>query len=340
MDQTTQDTHAVTRYSSRTTTVSTLADGTGSDARFHASNGIAIDKAGSLYVADTENHRIRKVSPTGEVSTLAGGEKGESDGTGSDAQFNAPFGISIDKAGNLYVADTENHRIRKVSPMGEVSTLTGSEKGYADGSGSAAKFERPTGIAIDASNNLYVADSGNNRIRKVTPTGEVSTLAGSGAIPWQGGFADGPGNAAQFGWPTGIAIDASNNLYVADANNHRIRKIAPNGEVSTLAGSGATGSKEGGFADGPGSAAQFKQPTDITIDKAGNLYVVDRGNSRIREITPNGEVSTLAGSGLGCADGPGSVAQFYLPSAIAIDASGNLYVADNGKYRIRKIVIE
>ena len=322
-----------------TVTVSTLAgndklgfaDGQGSAAQFDLPSGITIDTVGNLYVADMVKHRIRKVTPKGEVTTLAGGQWGFADGQGSAAKFSDPHGITIDAMGNLYVADRGNHRIRKVTPKGEVSTLAGSDKGgFADGQGSTAQFYVPSGIAIDAAGNLYVADSGNRRIRKITPSGEVTTLAGS-----EKGFADGKGTA-QFD-RHGIAIDAAGNLYMTDRDRNLIRKVSPKGEVSTFAGGG----KEGfaGFADGQGGAAQFYSPDSIALDAAGNLYVTDKINYRIRKITPKGEVSTLAGNGKrGFADGDERIAQFSAASGIAIDATGNLYVADFS--RIRKIVIQ
>jgi len=183
-----------------------------------------------------KNDRIRKVTQKGEVSTLAGGEHGFADGQGSTAQFRLPHGIAIDAVGNLYVTDTWNHRIRKVTPKGEVSTLAGSiagatedyfveENGFADGQGSTAQFNNPTGITIDAAGNLYVTDSYNNSIRKITSRGEVSTLAGSVDEKGLGGFADGEGNVARFNEPSGITIDAVGNLYVTDYWNQCIRKI-------------------------------------------------------------------------------------------------------------------
>ncbi|MDR2208342.1 MAG: hypothetical protein LBE22_05145, partial [Azoarcus sp.] len=229
-----------------------------------------------------------------KVSTLAGGEEGFADGVGGEAKFYWPFGITSDAAGNLYVADGGNHRIRKITPAGEVSTLAGGEEGFADGVGSDAEFDHPSGIAIDAAGNLYVADGGNHRIRKITPAGEVSTLAGG-----EEGFADGVGSDAKFEHPFGITVDAAGRLYVADTANDRIRKITPAGVVSTLAGG------ELGFADGVGSNAKFSRPFGITSDAAGNLYVADTVNNRIRKITPAGEVSTLAGSEEGFADGIG-----------------------------------
>jgi len=289
-------------------------------------SGLAIDKAGNLYVADFGNSRIHTITPQGEVSTLA--------------QSQAPHGynrIAVDAKGNLYVTDSTGHSIRKITPQGEISTLAGSGKeGFADGPGSQAQFAFPVGIAVDAKGFLYVADRRNHRIRTISPAGVVSTLAGSSTA----GFADGPGSQAQFEWPLGIAADKAGNLYVAEANNHRIRTLSPAGVVSTLAGSG-----EAGFADGPGGEAKFAFPSDIAVDAKGNLYVADANNHRIRKITPQGLVSTLAGGGEtgeeagGFADGPGSEARFNRPSRIAIDSKGNLYVMDFGNNQIRKLVM-
>ncbi|MDR2209491.1 MAG: hypothetical protein LBE22_11035 [Azoarcus sp.] len=360
-----------------------FADGVGKAACFHSPSGIAIDAAGNLYVADTGNNRIRKVTPEGMVSTLAGSEKGFADGIGSAARFNDPTGIVIDAAGNLYVTDTENNRICKVTPKGEVSTLAGGKQGDTDGAGSEAQFREPTHITIDAAGNLYVTERHRQSIRKVTPEGEVSTLFGSKASfayrqtnyahfkHLRGITADATGNlyvAEEFGilkitpkgeisthvesevvnwsatsggymdciplcYPNGITMDAMGNLYVTD--NHGIIKLTPEGEFDTLAGDVE------GFGDGKGSAAQFNSPVGITIDKAGNLYVADTLNRRIRKVTPEGEVSTLAGSGEeGFVDGKGSAARFGYPYSIVIDEAGNLYVGDTRYRRIRKVTPE
>lgn len=302
------------------------ADGIGTSAQFNATYGVATDAAGNIYVGDRYNNKIRKITPNGIVSTLAGSTLGYADGTGGEAQFFYPRGVATDVAGNVYVADSGNDRIRKITPEGVVSTLAGSTPGYADGIGAAAQFDDPGGVATDALGNVYVADQYNNKIRKITPSGEVSTLAGSDL-----GFADGIGAAAKFYYPNGVAIDAVGNIYVGDTNNHMIRKITPLGEVSTLAGSTQ------GFADGIGTSAQFNTPVRLVTDAEGNVYVADTGNNRIRKITSQGEVSTFAGSTQGFADGTAQEAMFYAPIAVTIDTEGNFYVADRGNNKIRKI---
>ena len=295
-----------------------------------ASTGKITVQVGAQVATSTDDFVYISTVSTSTVSTLAGsGEFGFAEGTGTSAQFWGPYGVAVDASGNVYVADEGNHRIRKITPTGTVSTLAGSgTAGFADGSGTDAQFYYPLGVALDASGNVYVADKVNHRIRKITPTGTVSTLAGSGTA----GFADGGGTAAQFYSPYGVAVDASGNVYVADAVNHRIRKITSSGTVSTLAGSGTAG-----FADSDGTNAQFNNPFGVAVDASGNVYVADRLNHRIRKITATGMVSTLAGSIYGSADGAGTNAQFSSLEGVAVDASGNVYVADALNSRIRKI---
>jgi sugar lactone lactonase YvrE len=258
------------------------ADGSGAAARFNFPTGIACDAAGNLYVADTAACTIRKITPAGKVTTLAGKahSTGSADGSGAAARFGGPCGIACDAAGNLYVADIAACTIRKITPVGQVSTLAGKagSSGSADGSGTAARFFNPFGIACDAAGNLYVADNSNATIRKITPAGKVTTLAGkAGSF----GSADGSGTTARFSGPCGIACDAAGNLYVAEIAACTIRKVTPAGKVTTLAGK--AGSQ--GSADGSGAAARFSGPFGIACDAAGDLYVTDAMSNTIRKIT-------------------------------------------------------
>jgi hypothetical protein len=309
-----------------------FVDGAGIAAEFDNPQGVAVDTAGNVYVAESNNHRIRVVSPSGTVSTLAGsGSPGSANGVGPAAQFYHPAGVAVDTAGNVYVADSNNHRIRVVSPSGTVSTLAGNgSPGFANGVGPAAQFNNPNGVAVDTAGNVYVADYYNNLIRVVSPSGTVSTLAGSGSP----GYANGVGPAAQFYNPNGVAVDTAGNVYVADFNNNLIRVVSPSGTVSTLAGSGSPG-----YANGVGPAAQFYNPTGVAVDTAGNVYVADSNNHRIRVVSPSGTVSTLAGSGGGFANGPGPSSRFYSPTGVAVDTAGSVYVADYGNLRIRKLIM-
>ena len=277
-------------------------DGTGSAARFDHPFGVAVDSAGNVYVGG--GYTVRKISPAGSVSTLAGsdGFGGSADGTGSAARFNGAFGVAVDGAGNVYVSDVGNCTIRKITPAGVVSTLAGSPGvvGHGDGTGSAAQFASPTGVAVDSAGNVYVGDHDNGTVRKITPAGVVSTLAGS---PGAFNHTDGTGSAARFDRPAGVAVDSAGNVYVADTFNHTIRKITPAGVVSTLAGSAYVS----GSADGTGSAARFNFPQGVAVDSAGDVYVADTGNHTMRKITSAGAVTTLAGSAgvTGSADGTG-----------------------------------
>ena len=312
-----------------------ITDATGLAARFDFPCGITLDGNDNIYVADSSNATIRKITPTGMVSTLAGkaGVTGTSDGTGMEAQFNYPGKIAVDGNGNIYVADTNNHTIRKINSVGTVSTLAGSpgQSGSTDGIGRSALFNRPEGVAVDGNGNIYVADTLNATIRKITPAGTVSTLAGMAGIP---GSSDGIGMATQFNYPEGIAVDGKGNIYVADTNNHTIRKISSNKMVTTLAGT----ARVQGSSDGNGSEARFFLPTGIAVDGNGNIYVADMWNSTIRKITPTGSVSTLAGMAgvTGSSDGTGIKAEFNYPGDITVDGYGNIYVADTENHTIRK----
>jgi sugar lactone lactonase YvrE len=367
------------------------ANGTGAAASFNDPQGTAVDSNGNVFVADSENYIVRMITPAGVVSTLAGtaGVSGSMDGTGPAAQFGYLTGITVDESGNVFVSDLSNYTIRKITPAGVVTTFAGTTgvPGSLDGIGTAAMFLLPEGLAVDGNGNLFVGDSTGDVIRKITPSGVVTTFAGT---PGFEGSADGTGSAAQFYGPDGVAVDASNNIYVADGQNYTIRKITQAGAVTTFAGTaGNFGSANGtgpsasfgyisGIAAGPGgnifasdtdnelireitstgvvttlagdngmsgdvdataTAAQFNQPDGLAADSSGNLYVADSGNNVIREITQAGVVTTFAGTGpyVGDMNGPGVVALFNFPSGVAVDGSGNVYVADSGNSLIRQI---
>ncbi len=254
-------------------------DGNGADARFNNPQGVAVDSTGNVYVADY-GQTVRKITPAGDVTTLAGGTEGSADGLGAAAQFNYPAGVAVDTNGNVYVADQFNLTIRKITPAGAVTTLAGTAGviGSADGNGAAAQFNYPRGVAVDTNGNVYVADFLNHTIRKIDTAANVTTLAGSPGVT---GSADGTGSAAQFYRPQGVAVDSAGNVYVADFLNHTIRKIDTAGNVTTLAGLAGTP----GSADGTGSAAGFSFPFDAALDSAGNVYVGDSGNRRITKGT-------------------------------------------------------
>ncbi len=301
---------------------------------------LAVDTAGNLYVVDKTDCTIQRITPGGMVTTLAGssGVKGSADGVGSSATFNTPEGIAVDSGGTVYVADTGNSTIRMVTAAGVVSTLAGSAgvTGSADGTGPAATFNNPFGIAVDMNGNLYIADTNNSTIRVIHPGGVVTTLAGN---PRSSGNADGTGHAAQFAVPQGVSVDVGGTVYVADTFNDTIRKITPDGQVTTLAGNAGTpGAANGGVAgstDGTGVAALFNQPDGVVASSDGNVYIADTGNSTMRKITPSGVVTTIAGvPGMrGASDGTGSTALFSSPAGTAMDAGGVLFVAD-GTIRI------
>lgn len=306
-----------------------LVDGIGTAASFANPWGLAVASDGMLYVADQYDFAIRKITPAGVVTTFAGSTTtGSADGTGSAAQFNYPCGVTVASDGTVYVADTYNFKIRKITPAGVVTTLAGSAAwGLADGTGTAAQFYYPVGIAVASDGTVYVSDVGSGKIRKITPEGVVTTFAGNGTS----GYADGTGTAAQFNYPYGLAIASDGTLYVADSGNYRIRKITPQGVVTTFAGSGTAG-----YADGTGTDAQLNQPYGITIASDGMIYVADTNNNIIRKITPAGVVTTLAGSGTsGHADGTGTTAQFGGPRGIGVTPDGTEVYGN----RIRKIAI-
>jgi sugar lactone lactonase YvrE len=354
------------------------ADGTGADARFSSPKGVAVDGAGNVFV--TDKNAIRKITPAREVSTFAGAadSPGSSDGIGGAARFFAPSGMAADGAGNLWVADTGNNTIRKVTSAGVVTTIAGTSRsiGSNDGAGPNARFFDPSDLVVDKSGNVFVVDASNDVVRKVTPTGTVTTFAGTAGVS---GASDGLGSAARLSHPDAVALDRDGNLVVLDLGSGKIRKITPAGEVTTRdvffytsnfgfggvavdgAGNvfiadnvnsviwkmgpagqpvwfaGGGSSKRG--SDGTGKEASFDRPQGIAVDGADNLYVADSMDCTIRKITPAAVVTTLAGSTYerGSADGTGPAARFFYPIDVALDGEGNVYVADFFNNAIRKI---
>ncbi|HXC16281.1 MAG TPA: hypothetical protein VNV60_02455 [Holophagaceae bacterium] len=282
---------------------------------------------------------LRKITPAGVVSRLAGLPKqtGGADGAGDLARFNLPNSLAIDGHGNLFVADLGNHTIRKITAKGVVTTLAGKPgvPGDADGYGPQARFSRPHGIAVGTDGTIYVADAFNHTIRKITLGGIVSTVAGKAMAP---GAVNGRGAEARFFMPYAITVDRHDNLYVVERGNNTLRKITPDGTVTTLAGQ----FNVAGHKDGPGSEATFSSPRGIAIDTSGNLYVADYDSCLIRRVSSDGFVTTLAGKAdtPGGADGPGDVARFNGPHGIALDAKGRIFVADSDNHTIRVLTLE
>ena len=299
---------------------------------FYMLRGVAVDSAGLIYVADTFRHCVKRINPTSSVVTTMGGScgtKGFKNGTGSAALFNMPTGIDVDTKGNIFVADAGNHAIRKIAAgTGATSTLTGTgQSGYVNGSLSQAKFYNPCGLALDAYGNIYVGDTYNHRIRKITST-TVSFYAGSSV-----GFADGSVTTAKFYNPFHVAVGPSNRVFVADYSNNRVRMISA-GTVSTIGGNGTKGYKDGGA-----SSSQFAYPRGVAVSATGKVYVADYGNHRIRTIYA-GTVGTLAGAGVsGYLDGAATTAKFGYPYGVAVHSSGKIYVADFNNSKLRLVTI-
>jgi hypothetical protein len=313
------------------------ADGTGRAARFANPGGVRVDGSGNVYVSDASNYTIRKVTPAGVVTTVAGtpDHSGSADGPATTAQFAGVGGVALDSSGNLYVADTGNYTIRKITPGGIVSTLVGvaGQRGEVNGTGSAARLFDPQNLAVDRAGNIYVADGMGDVIRMITPGGVATIFAGT---PGTSGSADGTGSAASFNDPTGINVDLEGNVYVADYGNDTVRKITPGGTVTTIAGSPLVA----GSADGTGSAANFNGPAGLGVDSSGNVYVADSVNDTIRMINPSGFVTTVAGlvGDADSVDGLATDARFNSPGDVSVDNSGIVYVADSLNSTIRRII--
>jgi len=313
--------------------------GPGTLASLNKPSGVAVDAAGNVYIAD--GGRVRKVSPAGIISTVAGsgyvGSSGDG-GPATSASLAGASGVAVDAAGNVYIADHSNCRIRKVTPSGIISTVVGNGVwGFSGDGGLAAdaSLTGPEAVAVDAAANIYIADWGNNVIRKVNPSGIISTVAGNGTV---GYFGDGgPATSASLNWTAGVAADAAGNIYIADKWNNRIRKVSPSGIISTLAGSGwQTFSGDGG----PATCASMYLPKGVALDAGGNLYIANEGNARVRKVSPSGTITTVAGNGIygfSGDGGPATSAALDQPQSVAVDGAGNLYIADAWNARIRKV---
>jgi sugar lactone lactonase YvrE len=303
--------------------------------------GVAINASGNVYIADFDNNRIRMVSPSGIISTFAGngiaGYSGDSD-SAKYAELYNPQGVAIDAAGNVYIADEGNQRIRMVNTAGIISTFAGNGiLGYSGdgGQATAAEFDYPAGVACDASGNVYIADIYNNCIRKVNTVGIITTIAGNGSAAYAGD--GGNATAAELFFPQGVACDASGNVYIADEANQRIRMVNTAGIISTFAGNGSEGySGDGGQA----WQAELYNPYGVACDASGNVYIADISNQRIRRVNSFGIIRAIAGKGIQGYSGDGgqsTTAELNDPQGLAIDAVGNLYIADSGNNRIRMV---
>ena len=323
------------RKVSTTLNVSTLAgnapvsggtDGYVSDARFFLPNQLAFDHLGNAFLTDSSD-TIRKIDTDGNVTTFAGthNQAGSADGTGAAARFFYPQGLAVDTANNIWIADTGNNTIRKITPDGKVTTVAGvaGASGKSDGAGTQARFDQPWSLAFDDRGYLYIADAGNNLIRLLDPSGVVTTYAGTGAE----GSANGSALSSSFSFPIAIAVDAGRNLYIADWGNDVVRT------VSTFAGrAGSSGS-----ADGTGTNAFFDRPAGVTVGRDGEIFVADQDNHTIRRITAAGVVTTSAGrvDGPGNVDGSGRDARLYLPGSLTADSIGRIWISDSYNHAIR-----
>ncbi|GAA2735226.1 RICIN domain-containing protein [Streptomyces nogalater] len=303
--------------------------------------GIVVDSTGTLYFTDFQNHRVRKIATDGKVSTVAGtgvAGFGGDGGPAVSAQLNWPRELALDSEGALYVVDSNNHRVRKITADGKISTVVGTGVAGFSGDGgpaTAARLNIPMGVAVDSGGALYVTEYNNNRVRKITTDGKISTIAGNGAAAFGGD--GGPAVSAQLNRPHAVVVDGAGVLYIADGENHRVRKVAADGKISTVAGTGVAGFSGDG---GPATSAQLYLPVGLVLDSAGNLYITEFRNHRIRKMTTDGKIGSVAGTGVagfGGDGGPAAPAQLNHPFGLAVDCVDTLYIADYNNNRIRKI---
>src|ERR1035437_7954072 len=312
-------------------------------AELHGPEDVAVDSSGNIYIADTGNAYVRKVTSDGNINFIAGdgsiGYTGDG-GYATSADLIAPFALAVDSSGNVYFAENGDSRIRKIDAKSlDISTVVGNGTPGFSGDGStatSAEMNSPTGLAVDSSGNLYIADSLNRRIRKVASGGSISTFAGNGTFSYSGDGA--PAGKAQLNTPQGVAADSSGNLYVADTLNNVVRKVSLNGTISNYAGNGGAGSSGDG---NPAIGAQLNGPQGLALDAAGNLFISDTLNAKVRKVSvANGAITTVAGSGTPGYAGDGGAAiraQLNLPSGVAGDPNTTLYIADFGNSRVRMV---
>jgi len=317
--------------------------GPAASAALNFPKGMAIDAAGNLYIADSQNFRVRRVS-NGIISTVAGNGIDAYSGDGglaTNAAFSDIQAVAVDAQGNLYIADSDNRRIRKVTPAGIVTTIAGiGIEGYSGDGGpaTAAMIGRAEALALDAAGNLYIADSTQQRIRKISTTGIITTVAGNGLASFSGD--SGLAVNASFNFPIGVAVDGAGNIYVADGNNNRIRKITPGGIISTFAGTGAATLASAAGDGGQAIFGSLNIPSDVAVDPSGNVYIGDAGHNEVRMVNTAGIITTVAGTGENGYSGDGGIATQALlnyPWGVKTDASGNVYVADRVNTRVRML---
>ena len=324
-----------------------LYDGDGGPAikaALYYPEGVAVDSTGNLYIADTLNNRVRRVDPSGTITTVAGtgvvGGGGDG-GPATEAQLAFPKGVAVDADDNLYIADNENGRIRRIDRSGTITTIAGIGDGDFSGDGGpaiGARLDSPTGVAVDSGGNLYIADTENHRIRRVDRSGAISTVAGTGV----GGYGGdgGPATEAQLREPSGLALDSSGTVYIADTWNNRVRMIDSSGVISTVAGNEKPSSRGDRGDHGPAIQAPLEQPVNVAVDSAGNLFIVESGTYRVRRVDTSGTISTVAGNGKRAYSGDGGPATesaLGAPQGVVADSSGNIYIADSANHRVRRV---
>jgi len=316
-------------------------------AKINLPRAVAVDAQGNVFVADTYNHRIRKIDPGGIITTVAGNGQAGSSGDGgpaTQARIKWPHGVAVDGAGNVYLTDSPNHRVRRVDKAtGKIATIAGTgQAGFSGDGGPAtkARINTPKGVMVDADGNVYIADSLNNRVRRIDKaTGNIATVAGNGKAAYSGD--GGPATAASLRVPRGMAKDAAGNLYIADDDNHAVRRVdQATGRITTIAGTGAAGSSGDG---GPATAAKLNNPQTLALDAgAGLLYIADMTNSRIRRVDlGTGSITTVVGTGTAGYSGdggPATAAKLRLSKGVALGPGGTLYIADTSNSRVRKVV--